>query len=678
MWQSVVVKKRKATRRHHLMKNNATSESRERFWVWLIWLMVMSSAMTAPASLDYTTTTPLLGVCVEGEQSKSPFFPWQRWYRCKKWAYRKYKEYQSRYRRAKRMAQLARIAKVGMMSLATLVDCVIQSQCRYKLGALPVLYALLEILEVRESINRHCKSKAEVDHGTVALVLILNRLMLPLPLSQISDWVGQTVLCAELGIEASKFNDDRLGRTLDALYANLGPIWLDIVNVAIRKGNIDLSVLFYDVTAFVAHGHYSESELIDFGFAHNTPSNKRKGKLSLDVSADGNIPCLHQLWSGRTADQATVAANLDNLAKWLCLHGQPLAESLIVGDRAMLNAEIAIAYDANGLRHLTGLKAATPEHKQLIACWTDEQFAHHPIVEGENPQYWGRTCQVTLTHEDKSVTHKGLVVLAGPIRDALQQARQQKLDALDAELTLLRKRIGQPRFNSLKVVKRSVNARLKDSGVARFFLVDLQEKTTPDGQPLPKTEPRVALHWQLNEQALAQAKRQDGRYLLVTNDDSLSPCDMFRLYRQKDGVETCFHVLKSDLKLSPLFLHKDERISSMIFINMVALLAYNLLQHQVQQQGLPLTTRQIIKQLDNLVVIETLFVDGSCSLRMTDVDPALLDTLSVIVHALVNMVHHHSLLSDDHISRAFDDPLAGQPLLGAPPPLSLPDEDPCP
>ena len=79
------------------------------------------------------------------------------------------------------MAQLARIAKVGMMSLATIVDCVLQSQCRYKLGALPVLYALLEILEVREAINRHCKSKAEVDHGTVALVLILNRLMLPCP-----------------------------------------------------------------------------------------------------------------------------------------------------------------------------------------------------------------------------------------------------------------------------------------------------------------------------------------------------------------------------------------------------------------------------------------------------------------------------------------------------------------
>jgi len=648
------------------MHNDATKTSRERFWVWIIWLVVLTSVMSHAPSPQYVTTTPLLGVCIEAEKAQAGLFPWQRWNRCKKWAYRKYKAYQAKYRRAKRMVQLAKVTQVGLMSLATVVDRVIRSQIRYKLGALPVLYALLEILEVRESINRHCKSQAEVDHGTVALVLVLNRLMLPLPLSQISDWVGQTVLTAKLGIPASKFNDDRLARTLDALYEKLGPIWLDIVNVAIRKGNIDLSVIFYDVTAFVAHGHYSESELIDFGFAHNTPSDKRKGKVSLDVSADGNIPCLHQLWSGRTADQATVATNLDNLAQWLCQHGQPLLETLIVGDRAMLNAEIAIAYDEKGLRHLTGLKTTAPEHKQLIACWNDEQFAQYPIVAGENPQYWGRGCQVTLTHEDKSVTHKGLVVLAGPIRDALRQARQKKFEALDAELAQLRDRIGQPRFNSLKAVQRSVKARLKKSAVSQFVLVDIQENPAPEETSMLKAQPRVSLQWRINEQALAAAERKDGRYLLVTNEYSLSHIDMFRLYRQKDGVETCFHVLKSDLKLSPLFLHKDTRISTMIFINMVALLAYNMLQHQVKQQGLHMTTRHIISQLDNLVVVETLYLDGSCSRRLTDVEPDILETLAFITLALTNMVHHVSALTDAHSPRCLGSPPSEQPLLGSP------------
>lgn len=635
------------------MNNNATNERRERFWVWLIWLIVLASAMSTGVSPQHESGRLLLGIAVESEKETVAMFPWQRLWRVKKWAYEKYKKWQRQYRQAKRAKQLAQVALSGMMPLAQVVDALTAKQVRYKLGALPVLYALLETLEVRQIINRHCKTKAEVDHGTVALVLVLNRLLLPLPLSQIADWVGQTVLVAVLGVPATKFNDDRLARTLDALSENLGPIWVEIIDVALRKANIDLSVIFYDVSAFVAHGNYGESELIDFGFAHNTPSNKRKSKVALDVSADGNIPWHYQLWSGRTADQATVTSNLEKLAQWLKRHGYPLQETLIVGDRAMLNAEIAITYDEKGLRHLTGLRTLSPEHKELVYRWSDEQFEHFPIVDAPDPHYWGRGCQVTLTHEEKSVTHKGLVVVAGPLRDQLRQARQHKLDALDAALCELRSRIGQARLTTIKAVQRSVNARLKQSKVADFVLTDVQQAT--DGQ--------VTLHWVLNQQALAEAERKDGRYLLVTNDFSLSHHEMFRLYRQKDGVETCFHVCKSDLKVSPLFLHKDKRISSMIFLNMLALLAYNLLQRQVQQQGLQMTSRRIIQQLEHLVVIDTICIDGSSYRRLAAVDPELFMLLAFVASALDQMVHTVSSLSDSHSPRLLDDSLSHTHLL---------------
>lgn len=65
------------------------------------------------------------------------------------------------------------------------------------------------------------------------------------------------------------------------------------------------------------------------------------------------------------------------------------------------------------------------------------------------------------------------------------------------------------------------------------------------------------LHWQVDNQALYQAEKKDGRYLLVTNDWSLTHEEMFARYRQKDGVEKCFHVCKSDLKVSPVYLHQS-------------------------------------------------------------------------------------------------------------------------
>jgi len=299
------------------------------------------------------------------------------------------------------------------------------------------------------------------------------------------------------------------------------------------------------------------------------------GVVSPDAGRSGPV-FPWQAWSGRTADQATVETNLNNLADWLRQHGQPLQETLVVGDRAMLDAEIALLYDRSGLRHLTGLTAATPALKALITAWSDAQFAAFPLEDGPEPQYWGRGCQVTFTHAGRTATHKGLVVVAGPLRDQLRQTRHAELAQLETALAQLRDKLGQPRLRSVQAVQRRVNALLRASKVAPFLAVTVY--ATSSGQ--------VNLVWQRNATALAQAERRAGRYLLVTNDWSLAQQEMFRLYRQKDGVEKCFHISKDDLAISPLYLHQDQRIATMLFVNLLALLAYTVLQRQVRQQGL--------------------------------------------------------------------------------------------
>jgi len=598
--------------------------------IWLLWLVAIMVYLqpVSQAGNSMDGSMPLLGV-VTHEQRAAWLFPWQNRYRWKKWTLAKYRRWRAAWRKAKRTAQLARLALTGVLSLAQVVYWLTTYQVRYRLGALPILYALLETLKVRQSINRHCPTQAEVDHGTVALVLILNRLLLPLPLYQVADWVGQTVLVGVLGIPSAKFNDDRLGRTLDALYPHLEAIWLEVVETALLKADIDLSLIFYDLTAFVAHGRYANSELLDFGFAHNTPSNKRKFKLGLNAIADGNLPWLYWMWSGRTADQATVQHNMAQLAAWLKSHGKPAGDSLIVGDRAMLNDELALAYEQHGLRHLTGLRCLRTEHQALLTQWPEEQFLPFPLEDAPQPQYWGRGCQVRFSHNGQSTTHKGLVVLAGPIRDQLRHSRNSQLETLSQELALVKSQIGQPRLRTRKAVQRRVNARLRHSKVGRLMSVSVFE--TEAGH--------IDLRWQVDTYALWQAEQRDGRYLLVTNDWNLSHRQMLSLYRQKDGVEKQFHVCKSDLNVSPIYLHQDRRIAAMLLINMLALLAYSLLERQLRQQGLHLTTRQLIKRLQHLIVIETHCLDGSTLRRLTPLDPDLLPLLNLVALALDDLLH---------------------------------------
>ena len=407
-----------------------------------------------------------------------------------------------------------------------------------------MLYALLETLQVRQVINRHCPSQAEVDHGTVALVLVLNRLLFPLPLYQVADWVGQTVL----GVPAAKFNDDRLGRTLDALYPHLERIWLEVVETAMLKADIDLSVIFYDLTAFVVQGRYPDSELIDFGFAHNTPSNKHKFKTGLNVTADGQLPWLYQMWSGRTADQATVQPNMTNLAHWLKRHGYPLHQTLVIGDRAMLSDEIALAYDQHNLRYLAGLRCLKKVHKELVNHFSEAELMACPLEPGPSPHSWGRGCTVTFTHNGQTARHKGLVILAGPIRDQLRHSRQAQLQALAQELAQVKADIGQPRLRTLGAVQRRADARRHASNLGQLMSATAYQ--TQSGQ--------VDLRWQIDTYALWQAEQKDGRYLLVTNDWTLSHQQIFQLYRAKDGLEKRFHVSKSDLQVSPVYLHKTS------------------------------------------------------------------------------------------------------------------------
>ena len=611
--------------------NCATKVRRTQIVVCLIWAVACLVFVLLPEQLiQYQRVcmdVPALpGAVLLEHGSGSPFGRCAR-YRVRKWAWRHYCKLRRAHRQAVWVAGVGRLALSGALTFAQVVDWLTQAQFRQQLGALPVLYALLETLHVRTIINRYCPTQGDVDHGTMALVLVLNRLTMPLPLYQIGDWLAQTVLVQTLRVPVGKCNDDRLARTLDALQPHCQAIWQAVVHRALVQAEIDLSVLFYDLTAFVAHGTYANSRYVDFGFAHNTPMDKRKFKNSLDVSADGNIPTGYAPWSGRTTDMATVQENTLRMKHFLQRHGWLLEKTLIVGDRANLSDELALMYDEQQIHYLAGLRVLRKVHRALLLSVPSTQFYAHPLTAGQGPNgYWGIPCSVPFEHKGREVRHRGLVVLSGPMRTALRQTRAARLWTLRQSLCDVRAKIGQPRYRTVKCVQRSANAKLRASPVGKF--VRAEASADEQGQ--------VTLRWWVERYALWQANERDGRYLLVTNDWSLSAQRMFDLYHEKDGVEKRIRVCKHDLKVSPIYLHKDERIEAMLLVNMLALLAYSLLERQVRQRGVQMTTRRIIAKLQSLDVVFTCCWDGSQLYRLVPMDTEQVALLQVLADVLAD------------------------------------------
>src|SRR5207302_822380 len=102
------------------------------------------------------------------------------------------------------------------------------------LSALPLVVPILETLGLREIVAEHLVGVNDVDNGTVALVLCLNRLVAPRPLYKVEEWLADTILPEYLGIAANKLHDDRLGRFLDDLAPHIEPLWQALCLRAVR------------------------------------------------------------------------------------------------------------------------------------------------------------------------------------------------------------------------------------------------------------------------------------------------------------------------------------------------------------------------------------------------------------------------------------------------------------
>ncbi len=586
---------------------------------WGLWLIVVLVMVLSPWRMVLPGSSSQAALLPAAPRSAEPLEVWHspdavaawfshslraRW----QWAWSSVKQW-------RRAGQAWLLLMVRLSTCRTLADLigVLTRRCvgRY-LGALPVLYALLERLQVRAIINRHCPTESPVDHGAVVLVLVLNRLIAPRPLYHVMDWLASTALSDYLGVPASKFNDDRLGRALDALAQHAQAIWQDITSQALLRYHIDLSILFYDLTALVMTGEYPDSELVDYGFAHNTPSDKPKVKLGLVVTQDGGLPCLFQPWAGRTADRATVQHNMDALRTLLQSQGRDPHQVLIVGDSANLNSELALAYADHHLRYLAGVPLVEKAHRTLVLTPAEREVYGHPLTDDPSPTgYWGWECPVPFAHSGRSVTHRGLVVLSGPMRTALRRSRAQQFHTLFAALRGVQTKIGNKRYRTALEVQRRAETQLRRSSGGK--LVRAEATSTPEGT--------LTLRWWIDRPALAKAMRADGRYLLATNDPNLMPAQMLARYRDKDAVEKRFRVFKQDLRVRPLFVHSDERLRAMLLINLIALLAYSLLERQAHQQGVCLTARRILEQLTSLQVIEIVACDGSRTQMLSDITP---------------------------------------------------------
>jgi transposase len=532
-----------------------------------------------------------------------------------------------------------------------------------EVGAVPILNAFFQRLQLREIIDRHLTPSSPSNGRepalcptTIVLVLLRNILLSRQPLYAIPQWLRGFVpdLFDLTCNQARFFNDDRIGRTLDRLFScSQSALVTDIILQAIRAFGIDLSQFHQDTTSVTFHGKYSGSKPdgaaphITFGYNKDHRPDLKQLIWSLVVSADGAIPVHFHLHPGNTADDQL------HQQTWMTLcQLAGTSDFCYVADCKLASSE-NMRFIAE--QHGTFL-TILPRTRKEIAEFED-YAKQHPIpwqeVRRDPPRRQDDEDSVYYGWESPTGSKEGFRVLWYRSSQKLQldqEQRSRRLAAARLQLKQLQQRangnttVATLQEQSDRILKQHQVETLLQVSIEKQVRVELKQQGP--GRPGPRTQyERVevtsfVVNVTDNREALQDVARWDGLFPLITNSLTFTLEEALNKYKYQPFLEKRHQQLKSVLEVAPIFVKNPERVASLLLLYFVSLLVYALIERELRQ-------RMHEEQLDEL----NLYPEMRATMR---------PTADLAMAAFLGCRRHHLLDAAGIVLKTFHDTLPAE------------------
>lgn len=350
----------------------------------------------------------------------------------------------------------------------------------------------------------------------------------------------------------------QLYRAMDFLEANKEAIEKAIFFQVADLLNLDVDIVFYDTTSLhfevdeedvgEDNGQVQGSEAAgkktyaaprQRGYSKNGRGDAPQIVVGLAVTRDG-FPVRHWVFPGNTVDVTTVAKVKEDLKGW------QLSRCLFVGDAGMVSQANLQALSKGGGKYLLAMPMRRGDE-------VTEEVLSRP----------GRYRHVADTLEVKEVVvgegerRRRYAVCFNPLEARRQRAhREELLKELEAEL-----------------------ASLADQGAEGYSKRACSLRTSARyGRLLKETKKGLAI----DRKAIAELERFDGKFVVHSNDDTLTAEDMALGYKQQQRVEEAWRTMKSGLKMRPVFHWAPHRIHAHVAITVLSLLLERAIEHACQ------------------------------------------------------------------------------------------------
>jgi transposase len=433
-----------------------------------------------------------------------------------------------------------------------------------------------------------------------ALALVANRLCAPSSEHGMARWLETDFVCDRGGrrwLPEWREESERLSskrprvrvrdRQLRPWYATLDQLVVHQKQIErelfLRLRNLfspSVDLVFYDLTSTYFEGN-GPAGLAAHG--HSRDSKPRKRQVLVGVVMIDGWPIAHHVFPGQLRDSSTVKSVLQDLQERFGLR-----RVVFVGDRGMVTSDNLDLLRSSGQGYLIGLKRRRqPEILRYL------ERATGPWLE----------CPAGISRSERSVVPKTLVqevasdkagvrvfvVHSDERLDYERGEREKAMQKVQEELEALQQRVEKGKLKAPEKIGAAASRVLSCHHGFRYYAWELR-----DGQ----------FHYSEHPQNLPQEEALEGKYLIQSEEQNLSPIEAVAIYKDLSEVERAFSGLKDVIEMRPIYHQTLPRVEAHIFIASLAFFLDRALEKKMKSTGIDLSSRQAWQTLRTVRVVD--------------------------------------------------------------------------
>jgi transposase len=426
------------------------------------------------------------------------------------------------------------------------------------------------------------------------LVLIANRLTRPSSEHALARWLESDYVCDREGrryvpcwdrherVEVDFTQLQLWYRTLDHLIVNKLDIEVALYQRLRTLFDFGADLVFYDITSTYFEGA-GPAGLAKHG--HSRDGKPRNVQVVVGMVMVAGWPIAHHVWAGNTRDSTTVKEVINDLRRRF-----QFRRVIFVGDRGMVtesNLDFLFNDEAHGF--IVGMtRRRNPEAEKLIDAIDDAKWIECPgginTREKEEPLIT-RVQEVPCDQPGKRV----FVVDSEERRQYEQRQRKKSMERVRVALEKVQTRVSKGRLKRPEKIGAAAERALKASHGHRYYTWSLE-----------------AGRFKIEEHPvnLPREIKYEGKYVIQTDQDDLTPLDAVRSYKDLSDTERGFRSLKDPLSMRPIWHRVERRVRAHIFVAALAFLIERMLERALKDAGVALSAQQALAAFQTIRVVE--------------------------------------------------------------------------